>query len=82
MKTPRSFETSKCIRPKKHSVSHRQKLILTNIANTRGITTLNTQIIYLSLLDPLESKINLNFIQKCSSYRAVNTFRLGHENQL
>jgi hypothetical protein len=29
----------------------------------------------------LKAKINLNYIQKFTSYRAVNTLRLGYKNQ-
>jgi hypothetical protein len=32
-------------------------------------------------INPLKTTINLNYIYKLSSYRVVNTLRLGYENQ-
>jgi len=35
----------------------------------------------LCLFGPLKAKINLNYVQIFSPYRAVNTLRLGYKNQ-
>ena len=38
-------------------------------------------VFYVESNNPLKTKINLNYMQRSISYRAVNTFLLGDETQ-
>jgi hypothetical protein len=45
------------------------------------ILTLNVTISTITLCCPLKTKINLNYIQRLRSYRAVNTLHFGYTNK-
>jgi hypothetical protein len=48
---------------------------------TRASALKGTRLTALATTRPLKTKTSVNIMQKCNSYRAVSTLRLGYKNQ-